>query len=479
MKFYKYIIPAIIGVCSVSCEESLTDINQDPNGSATADPAATLVSGMGYYGIAIDGYINELDALFAQYVAGGPGVALIDDERYFVQNTDYNTEWSFLYNQTLSDLKYTIDNGNEAQAAIADILSVHAWQIIVDHYGSVPYSTALQGTDGVLIPTYDDPKTIYDDLVTRVTASTEILAETEDALGDEDIMFEGDIESWIRFGNSLKLKLLMRQSLTHAAEVGPQVVALISDGMFIESEDHIAAIPYSGVNGLNYNPMFGRREAGVGQFYVASETTVNAMSELSDPRLDVIYNPAVNTGTVVGLKQGNVEDVVAPSKDDYSFPSPVAYAEDNDVILMSNWEVYLLRAEAALRFSTGESDKAMYDAGVTAHFNYVGAPDVATYLVENGAYDEGGTVTSRASQIGIQKWIAMNGLQEYEGWTEAKRFDTPEARIFTSGIFVTPTRSVLGEGIFPSIRLYPQTETSYNPNAPADRKQTDKVFWDN
>src|SRR5690349_19322264 len=119
MKLLKYIIPAIVGVCSVSCDESLTEINQDPNGSTTASPAATFVSGAAYYGIAVDGYFNELDALFAQYVAGGPGVALIDDERYFVQNTDYNTEWGFSYNQALSDLKYTIDNGNEAQAAMA------------------------------------------------------------------------------------------------------------------------------------------------------------------------------------------------------------------------------------------------------------------------------------------------------------------------------------------------------------------------
>jgi hypothetical protein len=480
MKLLKYIIPAVVGVCSFSCDETLTEINKDPNGATTANPAATFVSGSAYYGIAIDAYVNELDALFAQYVAGGPGVALIDDERYFVQNTDYNAEWSMLYNQSLSDLKYTIDNGNEAQAAIADILSCHVWQVVVDHYGSVPYFEALQGAEGILLPAYDEPKAIYDDLIARVKASAVVLAETDEVLGDEDIFFGGDAESWIRFANSLELKLLMRQSITNAAEVGPKVIELITNGMFIEDESQIVAIPFSGSDGLNYNPSFARREAGVGQFYVASQTIVDEMTQLEDPRLAVLFDEAANfAGQIKGLKQGNIEDVVAPSKDDYSFPSAVAYAEDNDVILMSHWEVYFLRAEAAMRFGTADDEKAMFDAAVTAHFDYVGATGAATYLTESANYNPGATAAQKSAMIGIQKWISMLGLQEFEGWTETRRFDTADNHVFYTDIFVTPTRSTLGAGVFPTLRLYPQTETSYNPNAPTNRAITDKVFWDN
>lgn len=479
MKLFKYILPAVVGVFSFSCEESLTDINQDPNGSTTANAAATFVSGSAYYGIAIDAYINELDGLLAQYVAGGPGVALIDDERYFVQNTDYNAEWGTMYNQALSDLKYTIDNGNEAQSAIADILSCHIWQVAVDHYGSIPYSEALQGTEGILLPKYDDPKAIYDDLVARTMAAAELLAETDDELGEEDIFFGGDVEQWIKFANSLQLKLLMRQSISNAAEVGPKVAELIANGSFIETADDIVAVPFAGASGLNYNPSFARREAGVGQFYVASQTIVDVMEQLEDPRLGILFDPAVKTGTIVGLKQGNIEDVVAPSKDDYSFPSEIAYAEDNDVILMSHWEVYFLRAEAAMRFGTGDDEKAMFDAAVTSHFEYVGATDASTYLTESANYDPAASANIKSNMIGVQKWISMLGLQEFEGWTESRRFDTADNHVFHGDIFVTPTRSTLGQGVFPTLRLYPQTETSYNPNAPASRAITDKVFWDN
>jgi hypothetical protein len=479
MKILNYIIPGIVGVCLLSCDESLTDINKDPNGSTTANPSATFVSGSAYYGIAIDAYVNELDGLFAQYIAGGPGVALIDDERYFVQNTDYNTEWATMYNQALSDLKFTIDNGNEAQAAMANILSCHIWQVLVDHYGSIPYSQALKGTEGILLPEYDDPKEIYDDLITRTQEAAAVLAETPDVLGDEDIFFGGSTEQWIKFANSLQLKLLMRQSVTNGDEVKPKVIALIAEGNFLEAEADIVAIPFAGAAGLNYNPSFARREAGVGQFYVASQTLVDVMSQLEDPRLEILFDKAVKTGTIVGLKQGNIEDVVSPSKDDYSFPSDVAYAADNDVILMSNWEVYFLRAEAALRFTTGENEKQMFDAAVAAHFAYVGADDVATYLEENANYDAGAATTTKLNMIAVQKWISLVGLEEFEGWTESRRFDTPDNHIFYNDIFVTPTRSTLGAGVFPTLRLYPQTETSYNPNAPKTQKITDKVFWDN
>jgi hypothetical protein len=475
-KILKYIIPVIVGVCSVSCEDSLTEINQDPNNSTSANAAATFVSGVGYYAVAIDAYFNELDALFAQNVAGGPGVALIDDERYMVQNADYNTEWSLSFNQALSDLSFSIAEGNEAQSAAADILSVHIWQVVVDHFGDVPYTNALKGTEGTLVPTFDDGKTIYTDLVARLDAAVAKLAATEDALGDEDVIYGGDLDKWTRFANSLKLKLLMRQSGTDPS-VGTAVMDLIATGNFIESEDDMTVVPFSGAAGAQ-NPSFARREAGIGQFYVASKTLTDRLSFLSDPRANILFDEADATGTIVGLEQGSIDDKVSPKQADYSFPSAVMYADDNDVILMSHWEVFFLRAEAAVRFATGEDDQAMYEEAVSAHFAYIDAPGIALYLADGGAYDATSTATKLRS-IAVQKWISMVGLQEFEGWIETRRFDTPEDHIFTGDIFETPSRSVLPDGVFPSIRLYPQTEISFNPNTPSGRAITDKVFWDN
>lgn len=486
MNIKKIIIPAILGISFfTSCDESLEDINKDPNNSTKANASATLTSGTGYYALAIDAFYNEIDGLFAQYIAGGPGVALIDDERYFVQNGDYNNEWGLAYNQALTDLKYTIKNGNEAQAAAADILSCHVWAVLVDHFGDVPYSEALRGTPdegGILVPNYQGAESIYDDLVIRLKASAEVLAATEDVLGEEDVIYSGDLDKWQRFANSLRLKLLMRQSITNPSKVSADVKDLIATGTFIESEDQIALVPFAGATGLNYNPSYARREAGVGQFYVASQTTVTALEGLGDPRLSVLYDEAAGPGGIKGMIQGNVDDLISPSKDDFSFPSDVSYAIDNDVIFMSHWEVMFLRAEADMRFDTSDDELVMYNSAITAHFDYIGATGVTAYLQGNAAYDVAASDDEKSDLIGVQKWISMNGLQEFEGWIESRRFDTPTSHLFTdvtNGIFHTPTRTTLGQGKYPTLRLYPQTEVSFNPNTPPGRTIQDKVFWDN
>ena len=168
---YKYSLLLFLSLMVVSCGENLSVLNDDPNASPTARPQEVLTAGMGYYGIAVDGYFNETDALFAQYWAGGPGVALLDIERYFIEPGDFSTEWSFSFLQALSDLDFVIDNGNDARSGVAQVLSACIYQNLVDHYGDIPYSEALSGAledGGILSPKYDSGKSIYDDLLVKL-----------------------------------------------------------------------------------------------------------------------------------------------------------------------------------------------------------------------------------------------------------------------------------------------------------------------
>ena len=133
-----------------------------------------------------------------------------------------------------------------------------------------------------------------------------------------------------------------------------------------------------------------------------------------------------------------------------------------------------------MRFDTDDDEKAMYDAAITAHFTYVGATGIATYLArEDVEYDVAAADQAKSDLLAVQKWISLNGLQEFEGWIETRRFDVPATKVFSDGIFQTPTRTTLGQKEFPTIRLYPQTEVSFNPNTPPGRTILDKVFWDN
>lgn len=493
MKIFRIILTVFTCTFAVSCGDNLADLNMDPNQSGSGgEGPEVFVAATAEYAVALEAYFNEEDALWAQYWAGGPGVALFDHERYYFEPADFNVEWAFSYLQALSDLAYVKQRGNAGLGAMSEIMSCIIYQNVVDHYGDVPYFEALKGAPedgGITTPVYDDAKAIYDDLIVRLDAAIATLSNADGtlspadlAVGGEDLIYGGDLNNWIKLANSLKLRILMRQSITDPS-VGPDVVALIANGNFIDSEGSMAIVPFQGT-GLNQNPQYIRRESGVGQYYVASESSTKVLDALSDPRALVIYDPAVATGTLVGLKQGHINEIPNVKKDDFSYPSAVCYGETNDVILMSHWELFFLRAEAAMRFSTADDEKAMYDAAVTAHFDYIGAEGAAEYLAtgSNGFYDIAASTQEKSDLIGVQKWISMNGLQESEGAIEAKRFDVPETRIFTdvnTGIFSTPTRSVFAVGVFPTIRLYPQTELSFNPNTPTGRTISDKVFWDN
>jgi hypothetical protein len=489
MKIYRIILTVIACTIMVSCGDQLAELNNNPNESKSGgEGPEVFTSAIGYYGLALDGFFNEDNALFAQYVAGGPGVALVDLERYFIEPTQFNNEWLYSYSDCLSDLKYVKENGNEALANVAEITSVLIYQNLVDHYGNIPYFDALKGPveqGGILAPSYTDAKAVYDDLLLRLDAAIAVLSVTEEVVGTEDLIYNGDLAKWIAFANSLKLRLLMRQSITgNQTIIGQQVRDLISSGTFLNATADIAKIPFGGATGQNYNPMFARREGGVGQFYVASKTTVDVLESLNDPRGLKLYKPAEGPGGLVGLKQGDINELISPKPADFSFPSPVSYGEANDVILMSHWEVMFLRAEADMRFGTADNEKQMFDAAVTAHFIHVGltAADAATYLSTNVVYNPAATMLEKSNLIGVQKWISMNGLQESEGWIESRRFDQAGSNVFTNpttGIFETPSRSTLPAGIFPSIRLYPQSEVSLNPDNVPDRVITDKVFWDN
>lgn len=482
MKIRNLFIVAIFSLTWVSCGEDLAKFNVDPNNSTSARPQEVLTSGQLYYANVLEAIMNEHTALFAQYWAGGPGVALLDHERYFFEPADFNGTWSRAYRQALSDLSFVIDNGNNSSKAAAQILSAAIYQQLVDLFGDIPYSEALRGTadkGSILTPSYDAGKSIYDDLIVKIDDAVALLASPGE-MGGEDLIYGGDATKWIKYANSIKLKLLMRQAETDGS-VGSAVIAHVAKGNFIESASDMPVVQFTGTTG-GWNPQYARRESGIKQFYVASLSFVKKLEELGDPRLTKLFNAAVNGGGIKGLKQGDINDVGAVSKADYSFPSSVQYGAANPVILMSNWEVYFLRAEADMRFGTADDEVAMMNAGIQAHFNYVGAGDASSYIASSANITSGDALDTKLNVLGVQKWISMCGLQETEGWIETRRFDRPGNQIFTgagAGIFSTPTRTVLGQGVFPSIYLIPQSELSFNPNSPKTRKVTDKVFWDN
>ena len=468
-----------------SCNDSLEEVNIDPNTFPSAGDAQVLSSSIGFLGYIVDTDLNYSDSfLWSQYYTWGIGVAIGNPERYVQAATDNDGYWQRAYANSLADLDY-IDKKSTSAAyrGISKVLKAYIFQGLVDHFGDVPFTEALSGAieDGsVLSPNYDSAETvIYPALVTMLDEAVSELNLSEGDVGNDDFIYGGNASKWIKFANSLKLRILMRTS-----EVSPQTSAvqnLINSGSFIETVDDMPFIPFSGASG-DQNPMFARAEFGVGMFYFASNATLSVLQDLNDPRDEVFYTTATTgtfSGFLHGIDQGTIDDEnFTNPPTNYSLASSYAYGATNSVVLMSPWEVWFLRAEAAARYGTADDETTAFENAITINFTYMGVPDASTYISSLG-YSSAYPLDDRLDMIGVQKWISLNGTQEDEGWIEARRFDRPASRIFTNGIWQTPPLSVLPNGEFPSAWLYPDSERSLNPNAPAQRTITDNVFWDN
>ena len=469
-----------------SCNDSLEDVNIDPNTFPSAGDPQILSAAIGFMGYIVETDLNYSDSfLWSQYYTWGIGVSIGNAERYVAAGGDYNGYWQRAYANSLTDLNYITKNSSSAAyRGVANILKAYLFQGLVDHFGDIPYTEAVSGAieDGsILTPSYDSAETVvYPALVTLLDDALSDLALAEaDDIGEDDFIFEGDISNWIKFANSLKLRILMRTS--ESSPQGAAIQALISNGTFIESVADMPFIPYSGDSG-DQNPMFATAEFGVGQFYFASNATLNLLESLNDPRAEVLYTKAT-TGTAAGqlrgIDQGTIDDEPFTAPDsDYSLASPYSYGDSNPVILMSPWEVWFLRAEADARYGTSDNAETALTTAIDLNFSYMEVADAATYISSLN-FAGATTLDAQLDIIGVQKWISLNGTQEDEGWIESRRFDRPASRLFTDGIFQTPPLSVLPNGTFPSTWLYPESERSLNPNALPQRALTDAIFWDN
>jgi hypothetical protein len=513
MKKFKLILAALVVIAITSCNKYL-DTNTSPNLSQSSSVNLVLTSAEVNlaYGIG-ERHTNQM-LVWNQYWTGDQSVVTNDWDKNDMSPGDGSVPWNTLYAQSLTSLKYLIEKGNEPKfAGAAKILMAYEFQVLADLYGDIPFTDALKGADETpnRAPAVDDDAAIYPQLLTMIDEGIALLATPTSAAVHDitgDLIFAGDIDEWTRFGNTLKLKILMRQTNTGNAAIATQVSDLVT-AVGGTSQFTFVTKQYAGVEfdeaasaSLNANPLYTELEGGaLKNYYVASATVIKYMDTLdlntgegtNDPRIDFQFTPPPG-GHHRGLPQGDQADysLLGPfsrpkgGKYDVSgVGDPKLYGPNVPFILMSNWEIDFLLAEAAARGYIAENAQALYEAAVTENFTYFGAPDVGTFLATGsaaagtgGMYDAT-DLNSQLKSIALQKWVSMNGIQATESWIETRRLDSPGNPIFQSpgGIFEEPPLSV-SPGLFPHIMYYSEQEVSINPNIHQNSLTTDKPFWD-
>lgn len=481
MKFLsnRYITKSVAGALAVlalsvsGCKKFL-DVNDNPNLPEQVEVPLILPSAQGAIAHVVGNHFQIYGSIWGQYWTQSPFSSQYKSiDQYQPNSSNFDRPWGILYNDAMEDLEIVISYQGQEKfkqyAAIAYLLKAYNFQLTTDAFGDVPLREALQG-DGNLSPHYDSQELVYDSIFSYIDKGLALIEVDSDFHpNEEDLIFKGDMEKWIAFGNTLKLRAYLRISGVNAGKAQAGIAALAGKPFLTED----AKISYS-LEGGNQNPL-NAEMIGLGrtQNLVASATCVNAMKALNDPREKVFYRPVPATGVVTPVPQGSFD--TEPDQT-ISTPSYVVGARANDpnsglapVKLISGAESYFLQSEAAARGLLAGNAQTLYQQGITASFTSYGI-EPGTYVTNVVAQWPAGEA-NQVKAIITQKYFAMCGNQGFEAWTEWRRTGYPD-------FFVRSQASSLGAGLFPQRMLYPNAEITRNSNFPGLKTVTQKMWWD-
>jgi hypothetical protein len=478
-------------LAATSCKKNFLDVNVDPNNPTTASVDLVLPTALVYAAYDFGNPYQIVGGFWAQYWTQGPtGNQFSNYDQYSINSGDFDRQWINVYAGPLNDFRYIIEEGqktgNNNYAAIGKIMQAYLFQYVTDMQGDVPFAEALQGAAN-LNPKFDTQQEIYDGLITLVDEGLALLDENSATHpGTDDLFYHGDMHLWKKFANTLKLKIFLRQAYVRSAVAQAGVEALYANNAEFIDFHETAEVQFTTAT-FNQHPLFAHINS-VGEFNIlASQTALNYMLGLNDPRVDVFYRKATagaGAGTHVGIVQGMGRILPNPATLDdrqFSKPGPAVGGAPNTggaggaapVIFISEAESYFLQAEAVARGWGAGNAEQLYNDAIELSFLQWGftSAQFNTYKAQAGVvFPAAGTAEQKLKAIITQKWVSMCGTQNIESWTEWRRTGYPD-------IFTVSATTIIGNK-FPTRLLLPDSEVTSNPNTPAQKTVTDKMWWD-
>lgn len=408
---------------------------------------------------------------------------------------------------------YTAQNKMVAENAVARIWSVPIYERMTDFFGPIIYSQFGNGATSV---GYDSQEDIYSDFFKQLDTAISVLKQNMNAtpFGNNDLIYQGNVNKWIVFANSLRLRLAMRIVYANPVLAQQQAEEAVAAGVMIDNTSN--ALTLTTPNNLNYLT----RWSYINPFCM-SATSESILVGFQDPRLTTFWNQGgsrtggtmgfhgVRNGLPVILKTSALRNGSAGC----SFVSkqflPIADGGANPPIpVMTASEVYFLRAEGALRgWNMGGTAEDLYNDGITYSLKYwtnLSDTQIADYIsstntpsaVPDGIvgqafntppesnitvqYETGAGFETQLEQIITQKWI-NSFLSPWECWAERRRTGYPKGYAIIASLDPTiPVTSIIRRMVF--------TPSEYSNNSAAvknavtllggsDNTMT-RVWWD-
>jgi len=395
--------------------------------------------------------------IFRMFVQQWTETTYIDEANYdIVTRPIPGNFWNILYRDVLMNLKEsakvlaetgTLPGDGAAvltnKIAITEVLSVYSYAVLVETFGNVPYTEALDAA--VLLPKYDDGLTIYKDLIVRLNAAIGSMDQAQASFGGADNMYYGDVSKWYKFANSLKLRMGMVLADVDPVLAGTTVAEAVTAGVITSNGDN-ALMAYMSSQ-PNNNPVNENLVLSGRNDFVGANTFIDKMNELNDPRLPLFFTMVGDPPAYIGGLYGESNDF-----SQFSHVAPALLTEVYPSNFFDLAEVEFLLAEGAERgFSVGATAEQHYNAAIRASIEAYGgtSAEADAYLLDpKVAY---ATATGNwHEKIGIQKWIALYN-RGFESWTAWRILNYP--------VLVAPPDA---ESDVPLRLTYPTSEQTLN-----------------
>ena len=448
-------------------------------------------------------YLRITGGYYAQYYCQTFGTSNYLDYSQFSQSaTRSSSTYTQLNARVLKNLQlvrnYAEQHEEWGDYLAATVLRAFTYQTLVDCYGEVPYTEALDATNPT--PNYDSGETVYKG----------IIAEIDDALSKAkatdrvctNFLFPGETaDSWIKFANALKLKIYSRMGGSDA-----QIGAIIAENNLPTAD-------------ISYKGCWSSESGAMSPFYAEEfatnwgSTQVNVVANIAiigsmqikdsegavayeDPRLAKFFEKN-GSGNYTGGISGTNFSTSSSYKSAY-WCRPVA-SFDMPVYMITLAEIDFFIAEYYAR--TGKADYAAsyYNSAnalsiKAAGYNDIDAANLAMDFEKQWPFD----ASNYKKSIGIAKWIAMAGLNPFEGYCELRRLKYPtfgsikgsdmynetddasyKPNLYKAGTLYTPIKVYGPVGDNQLLQRWPYAESSSarNSNTPNFPGYTTPIFW--
>lgn len=403
------------------------------------------------------------------------------------------------YNNVMSSwniLRQKVDS-TSVVFALGEVVKVQAMHRVTDIYGPLPYTAFGKMSSGL---PYDSQETVYRTFIKELDHALKTLKAAYEAdsgakpIADFDVVFDSDLEKWIRFANSLKLRLAMRarfaapgDAQTWAEEAVNFQFGAYNIGVMTDNTHSAQLLTRTGIGFSYKHPL----EYLWGEYNECrmGATMESYLSGYGDPRLESYFSPAEKDGAYHGIPNG----IISNPKDYQSLASCPKVGFTSPLTWMCAAEVCFLRAEGALLgWNMGGTAENLYNEGIRTSFSQWGAPNADKYLSDSkstpmkypglgqvGSIESPSSVTVKwaadgreLERIMVQKWIALypNGQ---EAWSEIRRTGYPK---------VFPSQTNRSGGVLPSgatIRRVPLPQQEYDGNAEQVAKAVNEFLGGN